>query len=180
MRQLDKQGCHKGRFWRKITVRTFFSSERPRTSARVRVYPADVVLPTDVFLPSADAVRRPRKRERKKNLNFLKKNLVVVAGLERENFFSIFNIQYSIFNIQYSIFGFRFSVFGFQSPKSPNSPNSPSSAGFVGEAARRRRFFQPSSPSYPSKLYSSLGWLNSKVPKPFPPFSLRLIDVDGF
>jgi hypothetical protein len=67
-------------------------------------------------------------------------------------------------------FIFRFSVFGFQ------SPNSPSSAGF----ARRRRFFRPSSPSHPSKLYSSLGWLNSKVPKPFPPFSLRLIDVDGF
>jgi hypothetical protein len=65
-------------------------------------------------------------------------------------------------------------VFGFQSPRSPSSP------GFTGEAARRRRFFRPSSPSHPSKLYSSLGWLNSKVPKPFSPFSLRLIDVDGF
>jgi hypothetical protein len=78
---------------------------------------------------------------------------------------------------------FRFSVFGFQSPKfpnSPNSPNSPSSSGFAIEAARRRRFFRPSFPSHPSKLYSSLGWLNSKVPKPFPPFFLRLIDVDGF
>jgi hypothetical protein len=68
----------------------------------------------------------------------------------------------------------QFSVFGFQSPNSLNSPSS------VGEAARRRRFFRPSSPSHPSKLYSSLGWLNSKFPKPFPPFSLRLIDVDGF
>jgi hypothetical protein len=67
--------------------------------------------------------------------------------------------------------------FGFQSPRSPSSP---SSAGFMGEAARRRRFFGPSSPSHPSKLYSSLGLLNSKVPKPFSPFSLRLIDVDGF
>jgi hypothetical protein len=75
---------------------------------------------------------------------------------------------------------FQFSIFGFQSPKSPKPPTSPSSAGFAGEAARRRRFFRPSSPSHPSKLYSSLGWLNSKVPKPFPPFSLRLIDVDGF
>jgi hypothetical protein len=36
------QGCHKGQFWRKITV---------RTSARIRVYPADG------FLPSADAVK---------------------------------------------------------------------------------------------------------------------------
>jgi hypothetical protein len=65
-------------------------------------------------------------------------------------------------------------VFGFQSPRSPRSPRS------AGEAARRRRFFRPSSPSHPSKLYSSLGWLNSKVPKPFSPFFLRLIDVDGF
>jgi hypothetical protein len=73
-----------------------------------------------------------------------------------------------------------FFIFGFQSPRSLRSPrslNSPSSAGFVDEATRKRRFFQPSSPSHPSKLYSSLGWLNSKVPKPF---SLWLIDVDGF
>jgi hypothetical protein len=68
-------------------------------------------------------------------------------------------------------------MFGFQSSRSPSSP---SSAGFAGEAARRRRFFWPSSPSHPSKLYSSLGWLNFKVPKPFFPFTLRLIDVDGF
>jgi hypothetical protein len=67
--------------------------------------------------------------------------------------------------------------FGFQSPRSPSSP---SSAGFVGEATRRRRFFWPNSPSHPSKLYSSLGWLNSKVPKSFFPFILRLINVDGF
>jgi hypothetical protein len=66
--------------------------------------------------------------------------------------------------------GKKCSVFGFQSPSSlssPNSPSSPSSAGFTSEAARRRRFFWPSSPSHPSKLYSSLGWLNSKVPKAF-------------
>jgi hypothetical protein len=62
----------------------------------------------------------------------------------------------------------------------PRSPRSPSSVGFAGEAARRRRFFRPSSPIHPSKLYSSLEWLNSKVPKPFFPFILRLIDVDGF
>jgi hypothetical protein len=72
--------------------------------------------------------------------------------------------------------GKKFSVFSFQSPRSLSSPSSPS---FVGKAARRR-FFRPSSPSHPSKLYSSLGWLNSKVPKPFFPFTLRLIDVDGF
>jgi hypothetical protein len=70
--------------------------------------------------------------------------------------------------------GKKCSVFGFQSLRSPRSP------GFAGEAARRKRFFRPSSLSLPSKLYSSLGWLNSKVPKPFSPFSLRLIDVDGF
>jgi hypothetical protein len=28
-----RQGCHKGRFWRKITVRMSFSSGRPRASA---------------------------------------------------------------------------------------------------------------------------------------------------
>jgi hypothetical protein len=76
--------------------------------------------------------------------------------------------------------GKNISVFGFQSPRSPSSPSSPSSAGFAGKAARRR-FFRPSSPSHPSKLYSSLGWLNSKDPKPFFPFSLSLIDVgDGY
>jgi hypothetical protein len=79
--------------------------------------------------------------------------LGVIAGLKREK---------------------KISVSGFQSPRSPRS------GGFEGESTRRRRFFRPSSPSHPSKLYSSLGWLNSKVPKPFPPFSLRLIDVDGF
>jgi hypothetical protein len=42
------QGCHNGRFWMKITV---------RTSGRVRIYPADAILPTDGFLPSADAVK---------------------------------------------------------------------------------------------------------------------------
>jgi hypothetical protein len=64
-------------------------------------------------------------------------------------------------------------------PRPPSSPSSLSPAGFAGEAARRRSFFRPSSPSDPSKLYSSLGWLNSKVPKPFFPFTPRLIDVNG-
>jgi hypothetical protein len=68
----------------------------------------------------------------------------------------------------------KVSVLGFQFPRSP------SSAGFASEAARRRRFFWPISLSHPFKLYSSLGWLNSKVPKPFSPFTLKLIDVDGF
>jgi hypothetical protein len=72
-------------------------------------------------------------------------------------------------------FAFRFSI-----PKIPEFPEFPELVRFACEAARRRRFFRPSSPSHPSKLYSSLGWLNSKVPKPFPPFSSRLIDVDGF
>jgi hypothetical protein len=67
------------------------------------------------------------------------------------------------------MFGFRFSI-----------PKLPELHGFAGEATRRRRFFRPSSLSHPSKLYSSLGWLNSKVPKPFFPFTPRLINVDGF
>jgi hypothetical protein len=63
-------------------------------------------------------------------------------------------------------------MFGFQSPRFPSFP---SSAGFASEAARRRRFFRPSSPSHPSKLYSSPGWLNSKVPKLFFPLLQGLL-----
>jgi hypothetical protein len=80
----EHQGCHKGRFWRKITVPTSFSSGRPRGSAftpRMRFYPR-----TGFYGP----------RTRKKNNNNNKKNLVVVAGLEREKFFSIFNFLFSI------------------------------------------------------------------------------------
>jgi hypothetical protein len=47
---LATQGCHNGRFWVKMTV---------RTSARVRVYPADG------FLPSADVVKTVSARTRK-------------------------------------------------------------------------------------------------------------------
>jgi hypothetical protein len=128
-------------------------------SARTHSLPS----PSPSLPSTVPASARTRKKLKiKKNLFFIFLFLVVVAGLEREK---------------------KFTIFGFQSPKSPNSPNSPNSpspASFAGEAARRRRFFRPSSPSHPSKLYTSLGWLNSKVPKPFPPFSLRLIDVDGF
>jgi hypothetical protein len=112
------------------------------------------------FCVRVDGILRPRGRTKKKknnNNNFL---IIVILGcwlLEKR--------------------GKKCSVFGFQSPRSPSSPSSPSSAG---EATRRRRLFWPSSPSHPSKLYSSLGWLNSKVPKPFFPFTPRLIDVDGF
>jgi hypothetical protein len=65
----------------------------------------------------------------------------------------------------------RFLVFNPQDPKIPELRR---------EAVRRRRFFWPSSSSHSSKFYSSLGWLTSKVPKPFFPFILRFIDVDGF
>ena len=49
--------------------------------------------------------------------------------------------------------GKKCSVFDFQSPSSPSSLSSTSSVGFAIKAARRRRFFCPSSPSHPSKLY---------------------------
>jgi hypothetical protein len=52
------QGCHKRRFWMKIIIPT--SADVVRTSARVRVYPADAVLSADGFLPSADALMCPR------------------------------------------------------------------------------------------------------------------------
>jgi hypothetical protein len=48
------QGCHNGRPTVKITV---------RTSACVRDYPVDAVLPADGFLPSADAVHGMFKNE---------------------------------------------------------------------------------------------------------------------
>jgi hypothetical protein len=113
--------------------------------------PPDTVCCPRGWAVSARMRTQTLKKKKKKFLFFF---LVVVAGLKRER-----------------------KNFGYQSPRSPRSPNSPSCSG---EAARRRRFFRPSSPSHPSKLYSSLGFLNSKVPKPFSPFSLRLIDVDGF
>jgi hypothetical protein len=58
-----------------------------------------------------------------------------------------------IYNLQFTIYNFRVSGFGFQSPKSLNSPSSPNSPGFAGEAARRRRFFRPSSlVTHPSSI----------------------------
>jgi hypothetical protein len=60
---LLEQGCHNGRFWRKITVRTCV--DVVRTSARVRVYLADAVLPADGFLLSDDAVKTASARTRK-------------------------------------------------------------------------------------------------------------------
>jgi hypothetical protein len=139
-----RQGCHKGRFWRKITV---------QTSARVRVYPADAVLPADGFLPSANAVKtgsvwtlecvradaspsplppsppplccphgrgaasaRTRKEKEKKSF------LVVVAGLEREK--------------QFSIFGFRFSI-----PKIPELPELPALRGLRGQSYEKKKVF---------------------------------------
>jgi hypothetical protein len=53
----QSQGCHKGRSWRIITVRTSMSSGRVRTSTRVGIYPADAILSADGFFPSADAVK---------------------------------------------------------------------------------------------------------------------------
>jgi hypothetical protein len=60
--------------------------------------------------------------------------------------------------------------FWFSIPKIPKLP----------ELRGKKKVFSAYFPNHPSKLYSSLGWLNSKVPKPFSSFILRLIDVDGF
>jgi hypothetical protein len=65
--------------------------------------------------------------------------------------------------------GFRFSIL--EILRSP---------GFAGEAARRRRFFRPSSPSHPSKLYSSLRENGEKGLGTLELSHPRLIDVDGF
>jgi hypothetical protein len=171
------QGCLNGRLPVKFTVRT---SAHVRTHPRV--YPTDEFLSADTFLPSAPTVftirgfypihadqapippchpcllapstpcppSRPRRPE-------------CVRGDAWRNFIFYFWGSYCLLEKR----GKKCSVFGFQSTRSP------SSTGFVDEAVRRRRFFRPSSPSHPSKLYSSLGWLNSKVPKPFFPFTLK-------
>jgi hypothetical protein len=121
----------------------------------------------------ADATKRPRKRNpsllcRRSLLPCKRATSASPRTLEKKKFKKIGNC------CRLEKRKKKISVFGFQSPRSPRSPS------FAGEVARRRRFFWPSSSSHPSKLYSSLGWLNSKGPKPFFPFTLRLIDVDGF
>jgi hypothetical protein len=150
-KQLDSwsQGCHKGRFWRKITI---------QTSARIRVYPADAVFPADGFLPSADAVKTTsartqpnvradmgvrsapmslppspplpsplsllplcctRGREKNNNNKFF---LVVVAGLEREK--------------KFTIFGFRFEI-----PKTPKIPELAALRGLRGRSRNKQKVF---------------------------------------
>jgi hypothetical protein len=184
----------------KMSVRTSFSSGRPRTLSRRP--PASAFTRRRGFIRGrgknrvwADAVVRPRRHGRPCERISLPPLPLSLPPLppslppplppldcprgcraasartrKREKKFTIYNLQ--------------FSVFGFQSPKSPSSPSSlssltslsspsspssssspcsPRSPRSAGEAARRRRFFWPSSPSQPSKLYSSLGWLNSKV-----------------
>jgi hypothetical protein len=148
------------------------ATTRPRghgVSARTHLPPLSLPSPSPLPpspppSPSLPPLYCPRGR----------KGCVSADAKKLKNNFKIFFGSSCRLGKREKIYNLQFSVFGCQ------SPNSPSSAGFAGEAARRRRFFRPTSPSHPSKLYSSLGWLNSKVPKPFPPFSLRLIDVDGF
>jgi hypothetical protein len=134
----------------KITVRTSFPSGHLRTSTHVRVYPADAVLIADRF-----TVRGRDQSPPAWTLGCVRTD----ARIFYTFIFKFFSGSCCLLGKR-EIYNLQFLVFGFQ------SPNSRSSAGFVGEAARRRRFFRPSSPSHPSKLYSSLGWLNSKVPKP--------------
>jgi hypothetical protein len=163
----QNQGCHNGHLWMKMSVRTSFSSGRPPVSAFTR--------------GRGCASGRPRGHRPAR----MRKKLLLLLLLLLLYFLFFFGSccrlgkREKIYNLQFSVFGFQ-SPKSPESPKSPKSPKSPNSPSSAGEAARRRRFFRPSSPSHPSKLYSSLGWLNSKVPKPFPPFSIRLIDVDGF
>jgi hypothetical protein len=155
-RPRSSHGCD---FTRGQILLSALVKNRPRgcnpASSRTWCVRADAFIPSPPFLPPLQTHMRTLQKINKINKNnlffkFKFKFLVVVAVLKREK---------------------KISVFGFQSPRFPSS---------ASEATRRRRFFRPSSPSHPCKLYSSLGWLNSKVPKPFPPFSLRLIDVDGF
>jgi hypothetical protein len=128
-------------------------------SARTRSSPCPCPPSVPPRSPCADGLLRLRGRAKTKikKIKFILFYFLVVGCWKREEK----NVRFSVF----------------QSARSVRSPSSPR---FAGDAARRRRFFWPSSHSHPSKLYSSLGWLNSKVPKPFFPFTPRLIDVDGF
>jgi hypothetical protein len=92
------------------------------------------------------------------------------AGKEGKKYF---NFRFSIPKIPKIP---KFSKF----PKFPEFPEFPELHRLRGRSCEKKKVFWPSSPSHPSELYSSLEWLNSKVPKPFFPFTLRLIDVDGF
>jgi hypothetical protein len=149
------------------------SADVVRTSATVRVYP------TNEFLPSAPTVKKAsvqtRLRPGGRGVDALMRPRRPVQTLEKNKFFffSFFWVVVARWKREEKniLFGFRFSI--------PKIPKIPKIRELCGEATRRRRFFRPSSPSHLSKLYSSFGWLNSKVPKPFFPFTLWLIDVDG-
>jgi hypothetical protein len=137
------QRCHKGRFWRKITVRTSFSSGRPRTSSgrprlprgrgftRRRVFTvrgrgknrvrADArVRPCGHERVSADAAQHPRGRE--------------IFGLERESF-----------NFQFSIFNFWFSIPKIPKipkiSKIPKLPKLPELRGLRGRSSEKKKVF---------------------------------------
>jgi hypothetical protein len=139
------QGCHKGRNWRKITVRTSFSSGspfRPDVCARPRLPRGRVftVRGSGKNRVRADAQVRPRGRSptsaRMRNFilfyfilfyfifyfYFYFYFLVVVAGLERERIFSIF--------------GFRFSI-----PKIPKIPKLPELRGLRGRSRAKKKVF---------------------------------------
>jgi hypothetical protein len=71
-----------------------------------------------------DSAQRPRGREKKKTNFFLFFIfLVVVAGLGREKFFSIFNFQFSVF-------GFRFLI-----------PKLPELRGLRGRSREKKKVF---------------------------------------
>jgi hypothetical protein len=55
----SRQGCHKGRLWRKITVRTSFSSGRPRTSSERP--PASAFTPRTRFYPRTGFYHPPTR-----------------------------------------------------------------------------------------------------------------------
>jgi hypothetical protein len=168
------QACQNGCPTVKFTVRTSVSSS-VWTSTRVRVYIADAFLYADEFLPSAPTTINASagKIPSAWTLPVRADASYIRTGGRSRGRSKINKIKIKIFFLvvvagwkrEKNNFGFRFSI-----PKIPEFP----------ELREKKKVFRPSSPSHPSKLYSSLGWLNSKVPKPFFPFSLRLIDVDGF
>jgi hypothetical protein len=120
------QGCHNGRPTLKITV---------RTSACVRVYPEDAVLPADGFLRSVNVVKRPHGHKHIRTDEVISlpppslctprspcaNGLLRPHGRAQKN-----KIKIKINNKKFGCWllerrGKKCSIFGFQSPRSPSS-----------------------------------------------------------
>jgi hypothetical protein len=124
------------------------ASTRTWASARTHLPPLPSPPLPSPPIPSIVRANAKKNKKNKKNYFFIFYFKIYFFGSCRR-----LGKREKIYNLQFTIYNFRVSGFGFQSPKSLNSPSSPNSPGFAGEAARRRRFFRPSSlVTHPSSI----------------------------